>query len=220
MRGRRTGDTGRDGISPRPAWSWARPATCRPSRCARSRSTTAPTSSRSARCSTRCSASIEAVVHHCMEKNPRERFQSARDLAFQLRMLPEVQNSRTDNLKAIAEPESTPRRLPIVRGAAVALLALAAAGFALFRLRGGATQPMPRTYKQLTYSDGLEMFPTLAPDGTSFAYVSSQSGNRDIYVQRVDGRTAVDITSDSSDDDSEPAFSPDGSQIAFRSERD
>jgi Tol biopolymer transport system component len=64
------------------------------------------------------------------------------------------------------------------------------------------------------------MFPALSPDGKSFAYVSAESGNRDIYVQRVDGRTGIDITADSPADDSEPAFSPDGAQIAFRSERD
>ena len=53
-------------------------------------------------------ATLEAIVGHCLEKNPRERFQSARDLAFQLRMLPEFQNSRTDNLKALPEPEKKP----------------------------------------------------------------------------------------------------------------
>ena len=40
---------------PRRAWCWARSATCRPSRCAAAPSITAPTSSRSASCSTRCS---------------------------------------------------------------------------------------------------------------------------------------------------------------------
>ena len=39
-------------------------------------------------------------------------------------------------------------------------------------------------------------------------------------MQRVEGRTPINLTADSPDNDSEPAFSPDGSQIAFRSERD
>jgi Tol biopolymer transport system component len=169
---------------------------------------------------TNFSATLEAIMRHCMEKNPRERFQSARDLAFQLRMLPEFQNSRTDNLRAIPEPAKRPR-LGTALVAAVAMLALAGVGFALFRMRGGGgSHALPRTYKQLTFAEGVEMFPTLSPDGKTFAYVSAQSGNRDIYVQRVDGRTATDVTSDSPADDSEPAFSPDGSQIAFRSERD
>src|SRR4029079_11047132 len=41
----------------------------------------------------RIPAAVEAIVGHCMEKNPRDRFQSARDLAFQLRTLPNFQTS-------------------------------------------------------------------------------------------------------------------------------
>ena len=132
-------------------------------------------------------------------------------------MLPEMQRSMTGTqLPAVG------RKLSFRVGFLVIPLILAAAlgGFVLRGLRGGGSQAIPRTYKQLTFADGLEIFPTLAPDGKSFAYVSAQSGNRDIYVQRVDGRTAINITNDSQADDSEPSFSPDGSQIAFRSERD
>ncbi|HEV7241840.1 MAG TPA: protein kinase [Thermoanaerobaculia bacterium] len=164
------------------------------------------------------SPALEEIVRHCMEKNPRERFQSARDLAFQLRMLPEMQTGYTETRRSPAVRRwKLPRRAGI---AAVAALAVAAAGFALYRAGAAATpETNTRTFRQLTYADGLEAFPTLAPDGKSFAFVSSQSGNRDVYVQRLDGRIPVNITSDSPDDDSEPAFSPDGSQIAFRSER-
>ena len=160
---------------------------------------------------------LESIVHHCMEKNPRERFQSARDLAFDLKMLPEFQNSQTDSLKPVPAARKWPYRTTIT---ACAVLALAGAGFTFLRLRSVGPSAILRTYKQLTFGDGVAMFPTLSPDGKLFAYVASQAGNRDIYVQRVDGRVATNITSDSPDDDSEPAFSPDGSQIAFRSERD
>jgi Tol biopolymer transport system component len=167
---------------------------------------------------------VDAIVRHCLEKNPRDRFQSTRDLAFQLQTVAGTQsttNSVRTRLLPAAEPE--PRRFPYRLAAILigVLLAGAAGGVALYRLFGGtASQASPRTFRQLTFGDGEEIFPALAPDDKSFAFVSSQSGNRDIYVQRVDGRTPMDITSDSPADDSEPAFSPDGDQIAFRSERD
>ena len=165
--------------------------------------------------------SLEAIVRHCMEKDPRERFQSARDLAFQLRMLTDLPISGTTTLRrtAIAARPRVPWRAIAVGVAALALVG--AGGFAVAKFGGaGAGNAQARTFQQLTFGDGVELFPTLAPDGKTFAYVSSQSGNRDIYVQRVDGRAAINITADSPDDDSEPAFSRDGSHIAFRSERD
>jgi len=169
--------------------------------------------------SAKVTPALDAIVRHCMEKNPRERFQSARDLAFQLRLLPDFQNSVTDNFRM--PPAQEPRRRTPYRAGLVALslLALAGGGFAIYRSRG-EVRPLPITFQQLTFGDGWTTYPALSPDGKTIAYVSSQSGNRDIYVQRVDGRVATNITADSPADDTEPAFSPDGSQIAFRSERD
>jgi Tol biopolymer transport system component len=163
---------------------------------------------------------LDVIVAHCLEKNPRDRFQSARDLAFQLRVLPELQSTANVTGSRIPLPMSAKRRPSAAAIAAAAVvLAAAAGGFMFFRDRGAA-EASPRAFKQLTFADGVETFPTLAPDGKTIAYVSALNGNRDIYVQRVDGRTATNITSDSPEDDSEPAFSPDGSQIAFRSERE
>jgi len=163
------------------------------------------------------SPALAAVVGHCLEKNPRNRFQSARDLAFQLGIIQEGASSMN---WTPPQPEPARRRpLYFAALAALALLGAGAAAFGLLHSRGTASG-LPSSYRQLTFAGGVEIFPSLAPDGKSFAYVSTQSGNRDIYVQRVDGRAAINLTADSPAEDSEPAFSPDGAQIAFRSERD
>lgn len=58
----------------------------------------------------------------------------------------------------------------------------------------------------------------LVRDGHLLAYASNRSGNFEIYVRRAGGDEDVNITRDDAQD-VQPAFSPDGSSIAFVSTR-
>ena len=105
----------------------------------------------------------------------------------------------------------------------VAALVLAAIGaYFVLRLRTGPVNPSKEKmrFTQLTDQAGRETFPSLAPDGKSFVYAGRSSGNWDIYLQRVGGKNPVNLTKDCANDDIQPAFSPDGEQIAFRCERE
>jgi Tol biopolymer transport system component/predicted Ser/Thr protein kinase len=109
--------------------------------------------------------------------------------------------------------------------AASALLALAAgAGYLLWRSgtgrAAGAGAPLRATFAQLTDLPGSETFPSLSPDGNYFAYCKTTGGRSHIYLQRAGGGNSIDLSRDSPAADTQPAFSSDGQQIAFRSERD
>jgi serine/threonine protein kinase len=75
-------------------------------------------------------------------------------------------------------------------------------------------------FTQLTDQAGAEFFPSLSPDGQSVVYASRATRNWDIYLQQVGSRNSINLTKDSPADDTQPAFSPDGRLVAFRSERD
>jgi serine/threonine protein kinase/Tol biopolymer transport system component len=169
---------------------------------------------------------LDRIIRRCLEKNPDERFQSARDLAFAIEA---VEGSSPATTLSGAVPAIEPRR----RGRASQLLAAlvivglgiaAVAGYVVGRIAqpGAASgSSLPRfDIKQVTFDVDQLLTPALSPDGTLVAFVKQNpAGDPDIYVQRVGGENPIDLTKDSRQAEYQPAFSQDGRQIAFRSDR-
>ena len=81
---------------------------------------------------------------------------------------------------------------------------------------------------QITTNSLSDSFPDWAPDGTRIAFTSWRSGNADVWDISVEGGTARQITcldcescfeAEDPGEDTRPSWSPDGTQIAFDSDR-
>jgi Tol biopolymer transport system component len=171
----------------------------------------------------RFAAPIERILRHCLEKRPEERFDTAHDLAFALETV--IGGAVPSGPAAAVEPLRKRRRTGIL--VPLTILAIAAVAAAAFvagrRTRIGdpsverASRPV--SFLQLTDAPGVESSPTLSPDGKNVVYVRDEAGRKSLYMLRVGGRNPVALTPDSTVDDWQPVFSPDGERIAFRSER-
>jgi Tol biopolymer transport system component len=125
---------------------------------------------------------LDRIVRHCLEKNPEERFESARDVAFDLEALSGVSAART----AAEAPAPSHRRirLPLVLGAAIVLAAVAAAAYVAGKKAGGVT---PASFRQLTFRRGLIGTARFAPDGQTVLYSASWDGKPiEIFQTRLD----------------------------------
>src|SRR5580704_6139411 len=69
------------------------------------------------------SPALERIVRHCLEKNPAERFQSARDVAFNLEALSDISSSNRVGVRAMPEPTRAGRRWLVPVLGALLLLA-------------------------------------------------------------------------------------------------
>jgi serine/threonine protein kinase/WD40 repeat protein len=76
------------------------------------------------------------------------------------------------------------------------------------------------TNNPVTNQVGTEYYPSLSPDGKDVVYAAEENGQFDIFLLRVGGKKADNLTLNSPEDDTMPAFSPKGDVIAFRSDRE
>jgi hypothetical protein len=164
-------------------------------------------------------APLRAVVEKALEKDPADRYQSAREIAVDLRRAARRAESAVD----VAAPVSTDgaraaqRRWWIPAGvltvAAVIVLALV--------FRGGTTNVEPLQRYQLAPPAGANFDVgsvislggmALSPNGKSLAFVAAGDGVRSLWVQTLDGVVRrIDGTAAAQ----RPFWSPDSRSIAF-----
>jgi serine/threonine protein kinase/Tol biopolymer transport system component len=118
---------------------------------------------------------LERVVQHCLEKNPEERFQSARDLAFDL----EVISGASGSAPAIVRtPERKWRRAAIVSTAVAATIGVAAAGWIVaWRM---SRRPPPQ-FHRLTFRNTTIASAAFVP-GQSSVVFSIRDPNLDLFI--------------------------------------
>jgi predicted Ser/Thr protein kinase len=148
---------------------------------------------------------IDRIVRHCLEKNPEERFESARDVAFDLEALSGVSGSTTGAVAA-ASAGARPRTrwtVPVFAAILVALAAGAAGGLLAGRR---LTERPPVSFRQLTFRRGQIQSARFAPDGETIIYTAAWDGRpMELFTTRLDspesrpfGLTGAEVLSISS----------------------
>ncbi len=160
---------------------------------------------------------LEQIVRHCLEKSPERRFQSVRDLIFDLNSLP----------SGALTSEFTPASKRAERSMAKrflfgAMLIASVAGAALIGYVAGERRTAPTavgasaTYRvhRLTNLSGLEESPSISPDRKYVAFTGSVNGRRQIFVRLLAGGPPILVTKDAVDHRS-PRWSPDGDSLVY-----
>ena len=155
------------------------------------------------------SPSLERIVRRCIEKNPEQRFQSARDLSFALSAL-----SGTEASNIARAAVATSRRVPLLLWSSIALALAAVAVITWFVAR----RPAPTTLMQFAIPVPEEMSVShmaISRDGSMLAFVSPDENTAlpMLYVQRIGSPNVTRMPG--TQGATYPFWSPDGAYVAF-----
>jgi serine/threonine-protein kinase len=157
-------------------------------------------------------AEVEATVLTALEKLPADRFGSAHEFAASLAA--EQVGIRTGARARPRAAAAAPWRRWAVLAAGLALLA--GAYFLGARRSGSAELPMTfGSTTKVTWDPVMEVLPAISPDGKTVAYASGTPVRMRVFVRPVAGGRDVALTDDTTQVQSYPRWSPDGSRVLF-----
>jgi Tol biopolymer transport system component len=157
------------------------------------------------------SSALERIVRRCLEKNPEQRFQSARDLSFALGAL---SGTETSAIARAAAAATGSRRQPLLLWLSLVLALAAVAAVTWFAAR----RPPTTIRMQFAIAVPEEMSVShmaLSNDGSMLAFVTpdENTGLPMLYVQRVGSSTVTLLPG--TQGASFPFWSPDNSYVGF-----
>lgn len=153
---------------------------------------------------------LKQIVHRCVEKEPEQRFQSAKDLAFALRA--SVGESSSGLGPAAIPPLVAPRVKVWWKWAAAGL-----AGFSLAALMFSVSQPEASAYKFKAFAmeAASERQPKWSPNGQSIAYIAhDENGVYQIFARSLKSAAPIQLTK-GADQCFNPIWSPKGDKIYY-----
>jgi eukaryotic-like serine/threonine-protein kinase len=115
---------------------------------------------------------LDRLVRHCLEKSPAERFQSARDLAFDLES--QSGSASTGIAPSFGAARPAKSRRGLVALGMLVLLAGAVLGFLARGFRGSSAPP---SFQRLTFRRGTVWAARFAPDGQTVVYGAAWENN-------------------------------------------
>jgi len=162
---------------------------------------------------------LERTIRHCLEKEPVERFQTARDLAFALQGVSEAGSTSSAHGPGI---KTDRRRVSWPVAFAMALLSVLATVLLVRGLGEGKTPPASTEVSRWEVSLGPDQdllvrgrsHPlALSPDGKRLAYVATDGHESLLYVRAVDEFVGTRLAG--TEGAKNPFFSPDGEWVGF-----
>ncbi|HEU5256273.1 MAG TPA: protein kinase [Vicinamibacterales bacterium] len=162
---------------------------------------------------------VDRLVKRCLAKDPDDRWQSARDLAAELKWMAEGDGG---NGSTVAEAPSRVRTIAVAAGSLAAGAALAAV--AAWRLMTGPSIPQAtQTTRMVITLPVGDTFPTdpilnggelaIAPAGDQIVYAAQHGETTQLFVRAMDSLETRALAGTTGAIN--PVFSPDGQTIAF-----
>jgi len=150
---------------------------------------------------------IDAAIAKALEMTPADRFGTCAEFATALQYTPSG-----GMLAAEAPPKRRTALIATLGGVAV----LAGVGAAVMLRPAGAPVSLGRS-EQITSDPGLEIQPTISPDGKLLAYAAGNATRLKIFVRPADasgGRT-IPLSDDANAVETQPRWSFDGTKILY-----
>jgi hypothetical protein len=138
---------------------------------------------------------LERIVHHCLEKDPAARFQSASDIAFVLEALSSISSSAAAATAAMSTPAiaAPGTRKPWLVPALLGVIAILVVAVAVV-VRVNAPPPEPPSYRQLTFGREIISSARFAPDQRTIVYSPARIGTQtELFSLAPDSQAPVSL---------------------------